>query len=387
MPYQVSQLVADLRPPVSAAPEEPLQVALDRMLQHGFSQLPVVKGTGQNKQFYFVTHQSILNALQNFGSRINGSGLRVDDALVAIPRPYSAAADIFELLGGMRDMNAAIIVDDDRNLMHVITSYDTSQYFRQWAEDIMQVRDVEHSLRRIINLAFRSQDGEIDKAARQSAVDEVSSPNRALRRKFEGAIKCYLSELQKKPLTFQPELTNLAFLQLLSGHQPALPKERHEEETVTAEPEKQESHAGHLVSASLDLQGRFERAVAYYVSRFVSGAVVIDDSAVEEAFKIIHNRGERPQEFSELALGDYIQMFFKDSCWGKSKNIIKLGEEEVRHMLDGVRETRNDLAHFREEQITAQKRSQLRHCAEWLNSREKLIVAALENQGTLTAAD
>ncbi len=29
-------------------------------------------------------------------------------------------------------------------------------------------------------------------------------------------------------------------------------------------------------------------------------------------------------------------------------------------MLEGVRETRNDLAHFREERITAQKRLQLK---------------------------
>ena len=45
-------------------------------------------------------------------------------------------------------------------------------------------------------------------------------------------------------------------------------------------------------------------------------------------------------------------------------------------MLEGVRDTRNDLAHFRESEITAQKRLQLKRCADWLSERENLIIAS-----------
>jgi len=47
-------------------------------------------------------------------------------------------------------------------------------------------------------------------------------------------------------------------------------------------------------------------------------------------------------------------------------------------MLEGVRDTRNDPAHFREEEITAQRRLQLKRCADWLSERENLITMAFE---------
>src|SRR5258708_6479292 len=100
MPYQVSQLLIDIGTPVAATPNEAIQDALDRMLHYGFSQLPVVKGDGRSRQFYFITHESVLMALHNFGSKIEDSGLRVDDALVRVPNVYRATDDLFELLAG-----------------------------------------------------------------------------------------------------------------------------------------------------------------------------------------------------------------------------------------------------------------------------------------------
>jgi CBS domain-containing protein len=306
MPYEVRQLLKDIGQPVVATPDEPIRIALNRMLHHSFSQLPVVKGDGQQRHFYFITHESILLALHNFGSKIEESGLRVDDALVKVPNVYHETDDLFELLVGMREMNAVLIVDDDRNLTHIVTNYDTSRYFRQWAEDIMQVRDVEHGLRRIINSAFKRPDGEIDEQARRSAVEEITSSNRALRKKFGLALKNYIAQ-----------------------------------------------------------QGE-------------TAAVPLDETRADDAFKYMLNRAEKSKEFTELALGEYIQLFFTDGCWGRCRDVIKLKEEEVRHMLEGVRDTRNDLAHFREEEITAQKRLQLKTCADWLGEREKLIIAVFE---------
>ncbi len=67
MSYEVRQLFEDIGKPVTATPDEPIQDALDRMLRYSFSQLPVVKGDGQSRQFYIITHESIILALHNFG--------------------------------------------------------------------------------------------------------------------------------------------------------------------------------------------------------------------------------------------------------------------------------------------------------------------------------
>ena len=215
MPYQVSQLLTAIGAPVTATADEPVQDALDRMLHHDFSQLPVVKGDGQQRQFYFITYKSILLALNTFGSKLADSSLRVEDALVKVPNVYRATDDLFELLVVMREMNAALIVDDNQGLTHIVTNYDTTRYFREWAEDIMQVRDVERSLKRIINSAFRKPDGEIDEVARQTAVEEMTSANRVLRKKFGVAIQKYLSRQAASTVEVKHEWLDLAFAELL----------------------------------------------------------------------------------------------------------------------------------------------------------------------------
>ena len=95
MPYEVRQLLKDVGKPIVATPDEPIRTALNRMLYHSFSQLPVVKGDGPHRYFYFITHESILLALHNFGSKIEESGLRVDDALVKVPNVYRETDDLF----------------------------------------------------------------------------------------------------------------------------------------------------------------------------------------------------------------------------------------------------------------------------------------------------
>ena len=384
MPYEVSQLIKDIGQPVAAEADEPIQEALDRMLHYSFSQLPVVKGDGQSRQFYFITYESILLALHNFGSTIKDSGLRVDDALIRVPNVYRATDDLFELLAGMREMNAALIVDDERNLTHVVTSYDTTRFFRQWAEDIMQVRDVEHGLRRIINSAFKKADGEIDEQARQAAVEEITSSNKALRKKFGVALQRYIKQQAAATVELPSDWIDRAFAELLNGCKAVATTEAgasvDDEGAVvpSATVADEESAASALLSASQTLRDRFEAALKCYLSQQATAEVKLDEALIEDAFKILYDRSEQVKEFSGLTLGDYIKLFFKEVCWPRCQDVIRLKQEEVKHMLEGVRDTRNDLAHFREEEITAQRRLQLKRCADWLSERENLITAAFE---------
>lgn len=130
------------------------------------------------------------------------------------------------------------------------------------------------------------------------------------------------------------------------------------------------------MAASQALRGRFEAGLKCYLAQ-QPGEFVLVDAFVDDAFKLIYDRSEQVKEFGELTLGEYIQLFFKEQCWNHYKGVMKREEAEVKHMLEGVRDTRNVLAHFREEQVTAQKRLQLKFCADWLSERERLIVEAV----------
>lgn len=371
MPYEVSQLLRNLGAPVSASPEEPVRIAVDRMLGNGFSQLPVVKGTGPQAQFYLITHESILMALHNFGSRIETSGLRVQDALVRVQRVYRSTDDLFELLIGVRDSNAALIVDDDGKLTHIVTSYDTAVYFRDWAENIMQVRDIEHSLRRIIGAGFRRREGVIDEDMRRTAVEEITSSNKALRKKFVRAMKQCLGQYAPVGAEIDGKKLDTAFAAFINGAGGLA------SQSVEGDGTGQDGVVA-LVSATDALSARFADGVRAYVGEFTGTDIEPNEALLDDAFKILYDKNEQIKEFGALTLSEYVVLFFKDACWGRCKDAIGLREEEVKHMLEGVRETRNSLAHFREEEITAQKRIQLQRCAAWLNEREKAILEAFE---------
>ena len=69
MPFTVRQLIEGCSKPVTVSPNDPVKRALDLMIEHDFSQLPVVDGTG--RPLGMVTSDSIIRSLSNFGVTID----------------------------------------------------------------------------------------------------------------------------------------------------------------------------------------------------------------------------------------------------------------------------------------------------------------------------
>ena len=103
-------------------------------------------------------------------------------------------------------------------------------------------------------------------------------------------------------------------------------------------------HSVSLFSGSQTLRKSFEAGIKYYLSQQTTADVILDERLVEEAFLRIYDRNEQLKKFSELTLGDYVQLFFKEVCWDRCQGVIRLNQEEVRHMLEGVRVTRNEFS-------------------------------------------
>lgn len=72
--------------------------------------------------------------------------------------------------------------------------------------------------------------------------------------------------------------------------------------------------------------------------------------------------------FEELNLGDYINLLMSKRIWRLCAPILKVEKESLYELLVKIRQTRNDLAHFRSE-ISPRNRDELRYCANWLRSR------------------
>ncbi len=351
------------------------------MLGHDYSQLPVIDS--QTKRWYLVTSDSILQAFVNFGVIVNKTELRVKDALVKVERVYYASDDLFELLRGVKDTGAALIVNDQQELTHVVTSFDTTEYFRQWAEDIMYARDIESTLKRFINAGFKQHDGDIDELARQALIDELTSSNRQLRRQFERALNRYLKHDAICTAKLDPKSVDVAFAALLKGscdNQFVPSRDLGAEEQVqidqslgTVLGDVNESTLENALASSRNLRQHFEQALCCYIQQQTDNATTLDSASVDDAFQDLVNRKEKPQGFRDLTLDAYIRMFLHEPRWPLYHEVFQLDRSELDNILSGVRDTRNKLSHFREDEITASQRAQLRSCAAWLDRHRKLV--------------
>ena len=79
MPYPVQHLLGEHPKPVYVLPGDPIQKALSLMIEHDYSQLPVVDNYDERKPIGLITSDSIVRVLNHFGVPIDK--LRVSDAI------------------------------------------------------------------------------------------------------------------------------------------------------------------------------------------------------------------------------------------------------------------------------------------------------------------
>lgn len=248
MPYPVENLIHDRPEPVVATPDASVSLALDLMIENDYSQLPVVDSQG--RPLGLLTFDGILRGVRNF--RTDLDQLHVRDAMSSV-RTFDLEDDLFDLLEQLKLTNAVLITSGTGELVGVVTSYDSNEYFRSRAENLMHVEDIEVAIKEFILLAYTGANGEID-----------------------------------------------------------------EEELAKA----------------IARTGR-------------------------------NDSDRQPKAFDALSLAEYISLLGSKSTWKTFEPIFRMPWKSVHALLDAVRQTRNQLAHFKNE-ITAAQTDQLRFCAEWL---------------------
>jgi CBS domain-containing protein len=114
------------------------------------------------------------------------------------------------------------------------------------------------------------------------------------------------------------------------------------------------------------LQGRYLNAVRHFVKLSDKEDPHLDKKAIDESFAILAPM-EKAKPFDRLSLQEYIDILLHHDHQHFCRQIMGLDPKQARIMLDGVRETRNMLAHFRDEEITPTQRDQLQFCNDLLN--------------------
>jgi len=188
MPFLVKDLIEGRPRPMCCKLDEPAQAALAVMIEHDYSQMPVIDA--DERPVGMVSSDSIVRALHYFD--ITLPALRVSHALMKMAR-HHLEDDLFELLDVLRDTYAVLIVDSGNKLVGIVTSYDATEYFRRRSEDIMLVEDVEMMVREYILAAFTDPNGDLKQDELDAFVAETLSENNDLRGRFAKALGAYLT--------------------------------------------------------------------------------------------------------------------------------------------------------------------------------------------------
>jgi CBS domain-containing protein len=254
MPYSVEQIIQNPADLTCVQIDEPIIHALDLMIRHNFSQLPILDADG--RLLGMVTYESIMRATRSFNVKLES--LCVRDALVKAPTHYQDD-DLFDLLDDLKNTNAVIITDPNEHPVGIVTSFDTTDFLRDRTEDSMRLEEVELTIKDFIKSAYRNEKGETDKEKLNQAIEGL-------------------------------------FIQK-------------------------------------DIQP---------------------------------NKG--PRAFEELTLNDYIILLTDRFAWPILEPTLKIKRDALVELLQKIRKTRNDIAHFRGD-ISARERDDLRFCAEWLTRK------------------
>lgn len=287
MPFIIQHLIPEKQNLVTVTESDSAQDALLLMIEHDFSQLPVIDATQKLKGM--VTSDSILRAVNNL--RSIPERLKVSHAITRVTT-YRMENELSDLLRGLQNTNAIPIVDNKGQIQAIVTSYDTAEYFRRRAEDLMLAEDIELTLRDFIKPSNTGDCSSTDDDNINQLIQAITPSNQNLKEKFKQAL--------------------LSYIGTTSGSRPQF-----------------------------------------------------DQNAIDSVFSKYLEQSATQKTFDDLTLYELTQIF--KNIWPQYQaGFNDLEWEAIDPLLEGVRETRNAIAHFRE--VTPQQRRQLQYCANLLDN-------------------
>jgi CBS domain-containing protein len=188
MAILIEHLTYDQPELVTISPNATLQEAVALMIEHDFSQLPIIEnGKPYGNPASFVTSTSIARALRYFGTPLKD--LRVRDAIIPA-RTVSADEDLFSKMDDLLDAYAVLVLNPDGTIASIVTNYDTTHYFRRRAEDMLLVEDIETTLKDHVRVVYGGDEDDPEGplqtaiAALSSFVDSIQDDCRKSFRRF-----------------------------------------------------------------------------------------------------------------------------------------------------------------------------------------------------------
>ena len=218
MPSIIETLALENQTLVTVTENDSAQHALSRMIEHDFSQLPVVDEAQKLKGM--ITSDSILRAVSYF--KVVPEKLKVSHALIVKARAKAHLDEekLPDLLRDLRDTSAIPILDRDRKVVAIVTSYDIADYYRHRSADLMLAENIEQALRDLILAASASDADEPDNDAMTQLIQASMPSDKEQKKRFKTALITYINKQTNEKHVPDTTLLEAAFDQHLKESAP-----------------------------------------------------------------------------------------------------------------------------------------------------------------------
>jgi CBS domain-containing protein len=172
MPFTLEELLPEDQRLRTVFLHDSVQQAINLMHQHSYNQLPVVDKDGKTSLEQVVTFDSILQAVRSFNTK--AELMHVRDVARSV-RTYPKDADLLATLDDIQRENFALIVDDNNVLTGIVTTADTTVFFREYAQDLMLIEGIESRMKEAISALYAGNDAGLESAI--AAVTDRAADN------------------------------------------------------------------------------------------------------------------------------------------------------------------------------------------------------------------
>jgi predicted transcriptional regulator len=140
--------------PLKVRHRETVRDALVKMVEHDFSQLPVVDNEGTLTGI--ISEQTISRQYFHLDHSVSLLDLTVDHCQEEAVTLSVEDANLFEILERLKN-SYAIVITSERKPVGIITDYDTTHFFRDWSEGLIRIQNIELTLRKYIKSVFETE--------------------------------------------------------------------------------------------------------------------------------------------------------------------------------------------------------------------------------------
>jgi CBS domain-containing protein len=144
MLFAIRQLLEGRPAPLCVQQNTRVRDALQLMMRHGYSQLPVVEDDGD--LLGIISNKTIAHTYFLLGGQVALLDLTVDHCLMRVD-PLTPDDDLFEACEKLCDGESALVIVEGRKPVGLLTAGDLTQFFRHRSEDLIRIEDIEVTLR------------------------------------------------------------------------------------------------------------------------------------------------------------------------------------------------------------------------------------------------